>query len=87
MPRKIRVGVIGLGIMGEQYTRIYSSHPFAEVTAVAGDSVARSLFDAAAGMLVEGAMAAARNSDWIAPLSAYLTREELPSIARCWWSE
>lgn len=35
MGRKIRVGVIGLGIMGEQYTRIYRNHPFAEVTAIA----------------------------------------------------
>jgi predicted dehydrogenase len=35
MNRKIRVGVIGLGIMGEQYTRIYRDHPFAEVTAIA----------------------------------------------------
>jgi predicted dehydrogenase len=35
MDKKIRVGVIGLGIMGEQYTRIYRSHPLAEVTAIA----------------------------------------------------
>ncbi len=35
MDKKVRVGVIGLGIMGEQYTRIYRSHPFAEVTAIA----------------------------------------------------
>jgi predicted dehydrogenase len=35
MARKIRIGVIGLGIMGEQYTRIYQSHPFADVTAIA----------------------------------------------------
>ena len=34
MDRKIRVGVIGLGIMGEQYTRIYQAHPFAEVAAI-----------------------------------------------------
>jgi predicted dehydrogenase len=34
MNRKIRVGVIGLGIMGEQYTRIYQAHPFAEVAAI-----------------------------------------------------
>lgn len=32
---KIRVGVIGAGIMGEQYIRIYADHPYAEVTAVA----------------------------------------------------
>lgn len=35
MTRKIRVGVIGLGIMGEQYTRIYKSHPCAEIAAIA----------------------------------------------------
>ena len=35
MARKIRIGVIGLGIMGEQYTRIYQSHPFADITAIA----------------------------------------------------
>jgi predicted dehydrogenase len=34
MTDKVRIGVIGLGIMGEQYTRIYSAHPLAEVTAV-----------------------------------------------------
>jgi predicted dehydrogenase len=32
---KVRIGVIGLGIMGEQYARIYSAHPLAEVTALA----------------------------------------------------
>ncbi|HZQ55891.1 MAG TPA: Gfo/Idh/MocA family oxidoreductase [Bryobacteraceae bacterium] len=35
MHSKLRIGVIGLGIMGEQYTRIYRSHPLAEVTAIA----------------------------------------------------
>jgi predicted dehydrogenase len=35
MSNKIRVGVIGLGIMGEQYTRIYQAHPYAEVAAIA----------------------------------------------------
>src|SRR5689334_19271749 len=35
MDKKIRVGVIGLGIMGEQYTRIYHAHPYAEVAAIA----------------------------------------------------
>ncbi len=35
MDRKVRCGVIGLGIMGEQYARIYHAHPFAEVTAIA----------------------------------------------------
>ena len=34
---KVRIGVIGLGTMGEQYTRIYQVHPLAEVTAI-GDS-------------------------------------------------
>lgn len=32
---KIRVGVIGAGIMGQQYVRIYQDHPYAEVAAVA----------------------------------------------------
>jgi predicted dehydrogenase len=35
MDRKIRVGVIGLGIMGEQYVRFYQDHPWTEVVAVA----------------------------------------------------
>lgn len=34
MSEKVRIGVIGLGIMGEQYVRIYASHPFATVTAI-----------------------------------------------------
>ncbi|HEX2641148.1 MAG TPA: Gfo/Idh/MocA family oxidoreductase [Pyrinomonadaceae bacterium] len=34
MVEKVKIGVIGLGIMGEQYTRIYSDHSLAEVTAV-----------------------------------------------------
>jgi predicted dehydrogenase len=38
MADKIKIGVIGLGIMGEQYTRIYSAHPLAEVTAVCNRS-------------------------------------------------
>src|SRR5436309_8111997 len=38
---KLRIGVIGLGIMGEQYTRIYQAHPLAEVTAAANRSPAR----------------------------------------------
>jgi len=41
MDRKIRVGVIGLGIMGEQYTRIYQAHPFAEVAAISTRSPER----------------------------------------------
>jgi predicted dehydrogenase len=31
---KVRIGVIGLGIMGEQYVRIYQAHPAATVTAI-----------------------------------------------------
>jgi len=34
MTNKVRIGVIGLGIMGEQYVRIYRSHPWAEVVAI-----------------------------------------------------
>jgi len=34
MADKVRIGVIGLGIMGEQYVRIYNAHPLATVTAV-----------------------------------------------------
>ena len=34
MAEKIRIGVIGLGIMGEQYVRIYNAHPSATVTAI-----------------------------------------------------
>ena len=34
MTDKVRIGVIGLGIMGEQYVRIYRAHPYATVTAV-----------------------------------------------------
>jgi predicted dehydrogenase len=34
MTDKIRIGVIGLGIMGEQYVRIYKSHPLSIVTAI-----------------------------------------------------
>lgn len=34
MTDKVRIGVIGLGIMGEQYLRIYRAHPLAEVTAI-----------------------------------------------------
>jgi predicted dehydrogenase len=38
MADKVKIGVIGLGIMGEQYTRIYAAHPLAEVTAVCNRS-------------------------------------------------
>ena len=34
MTEKVRIGVIGLGIMGEQYVRIYNAHPMATVTAI-----------------------------------------------------
>jgi predicted dehydrogenase len=34
MRDKVRIGVIGLGIMGEQYVRIYNAHPLATVTAI-----------------------------------------------------
>ncbi|MGH9700828.1 MAG: Gfo/Idh/MocA family protein [Candidatus Acidiferrales bacterium] len=31
---KVRIGVIGLGIMGELYVKIYAAHPLAQMTAV-----------------------------------------------------
>ena len=34
MTGKVRIGVVGLGIMGEQYVRIYNAHPLSAVTAV-----------------------------------------------------
>ena len=34
MTEQARIGVIGLGIMGEQYARIYNAHPLASVTAI-----------------------------------------------------
>ena len=34
MTEKVRIGVIGLGIMGEQYVRIYNAHPMATVAAI-----------------------------------------------------
>src|SRR5687767_6435630 len=34
MAEKVRIGVIGLGIMGEQYVRIYNAHPSATVSAI-----------------------------------------------------
>ena len=34
MPDRVGIGVIGLGIMGEQYVRIYQAHPAARVTAI-----------------------------------------------------
>jgi predicted dehydrogenase len=41
MTEKVKIGVIGLGIMGEQYTRIYNAHPLAEVVAVSNRTSAR----------------------------------------------
>lgn len=41
MADKVRIGVIGLGIMGEQYVRIYQAHPLAVVTAVCTRGKAR----------------------------------------------
>lgn len=38
MADKVRIGVVGLGIMGEQYARIYNAHPLATVTAVCNRS-------------------------------------------------
>jgi predicted dehydrogenase len=34
MREKVRIGIVGLGIMGEQYVRIYHKHPLAQVTAI-----------------------------------------------------
>ena len=34
MTDRVRIGVIGLGIMGEQYVRIYNAHPLATVSAI-----------------------------------------------------
>ncbi|HTH37913.1 MAG TPA: Gfo/Idh/MocA family oxidoreductase [Pyrinomonadaceae bacterium] len=41
MTDKVRIGVIGLGIMGEQYVRIYNAHPLAEVVAICNRSPER----------------------------------------------
>jgi predicted dehydrogenase len=41
MTEKVKIGVIGLGIMGEQYTRIYSVNPLTEVVAVSNRSHSR----------------------------------------------
>ena len=41
MTNKVRIGVIGLGIMGQQYVRIYNSHPLATVTAISNRSPGR----------------------------------------------
>ena len=37
----IRIGVIGAGIMGEQYIRIYADHPYARVVALAARRIER----------------------------------------------
>lgn len=39
MSDKIRVGIIGTGIMGQQYVRVYQDHPYAKVMAVAASSL------------------------------------------------
>jgi predicted dehydrogenase len=41
MNEKLRIGVIGSGIMGQQYVRIYQDHPYARVAAVAAKRVLR----------------------------------------------
>ena len=41
MTDKVRIGVVGLGIMGEQYVRIYKAHPLAEVVAICNRSSER----------------------------------------------
>ena len=41
MDRKLRIGVIGLGIMGEQYVRVYQRYPLSEVIAVASRTPAK----------------------------------------------
>jgi predicted dehydrogenase len=38
---RVRIGVIGLGTMGEQYAKIYSAHPLADVIAVSSRRVER----------------------------------------------
>lgn len=50
---QVRIGIIGLGIMGELYTRIYSSHPLAKVVAVSSRRQAR--LDEIAGKYAVGA--------------------------------
>lgn len=34
MPDQIRIGIIGLGIMGKQYARVYAEHALTRVVAV-----------------------------------------------------
>ena len=41
MTDKVKIGVVGLGIMGEQYVRIYNAHPLAEVVAICNRSSER----------------------------------------------
>ena len=47
MDRKLRIGVIGLGIMGEQYVRIYQRYPLSEVVAVSSRTPSKALAIAA----------------------------------------
>jgi predicted dehydrogenase len=39
MSEKIRVGIIGAGIMGQQYIRIYQDHPYAKVVTIAAGRI------------------------------------------------
>src|SRR5688572_5269753 len=41
MTDNVKIGVVGLGIMGEQYVRIYNAHPLAEVVAICNRSPER----------------------------------------------
>ena len=41
MSGKLRIGVIGLGIMGEQYVRVFQANTLTEVTAVSTRSPER----------------------------------------------
>ena len=34
MPDQIKIGIVGLGIMGKQYARVYSEHALTRVVAV-----------------------------------------------------
>ena len=34
MPDQLKIGIIGLGIMGKQYARVYAEHPLTRVVAV-----------------------------------------------------
>lgn len=43
LDRKVNIGVIGLGIMGQQYIRVFQSHAHANVTAIASRTKDRAL--------------------------------------------